>query len=325
MNDTTSTALLRYVCEHPEDDDARLIYADCLEDQGRPERAELIRVQVDLARDYDPTAAARETELLTLHGDRWREEVAAWARPGSNFRRGFVAEVRCTVVDWLAGGDDLVARTPVEEVFFEPGPTDAVALAQSAALAGVRTLILCHADLRDEGVNHLVSSTHLSNLRELFLAGNDLSDIATLWIGTGNLVNLTELDLRDNQISDLGATRLATSPNLRRLTTLYLVNNEISSGGAEWVARGPWTNLTHLYLNHNQIGDEGVRALAASPRLSPLTELDLRDNRITDEGARLLAASTTLGNLRELLLRGNPIRNRGWTLLRQRFGSRVRL
>jgi uncharacterized protein (TIGR02996 family) len=325
MTSTTTTSLLRYLCKHPDDDSARLVYADHLEDQAEDERAELIRVQIALTHDYDPAAADREAELLALHGERWRQEVPAWARRGSNFRRGFVAEVRCTVVDWLAGGEDLVARTPVEEVFFEPGPTDTVALASSAALVQVRTLILCNAGLGDQGLSDLLESPNLTGLRELFLAGNHLTDNAAHIIGElGNLAHLSELDLRDNHLSDAGATRLAMSHILGQLTTLYLVNNQIGNAGAVGLARGQWSDMTHLYLNHNLIGDEGVWALNC-PRMATLTELDLRNNRITDEGARLLAESTHLVNLRELLLRGNPISTAGLFQLRQHFGSRLRL
>jgi uncharacterized protein (TIGR02996 family) len=327
MTDSTSRALLRYLCEHPDDDSARLVYADHLEDQGRPERAELIRVQVGLTRGQDSTAAARETELLTLHGDRWREEVPGWARPGSNFRRGFVAEVRCSVVEWLAGGEDLVARTPVEEVFFEPGPTDARALGASPALSRLRTLILCHASLGDAGVRDLVVfSPHLGRLRELFLAGNDLgNEAADLIALTASLKQLTELDLRDNRIGDEGAHSLASSETLGHLTTLYLVNNRIGDEGARRLAYGPWMNLAHLYLNHNQIDDEGAGFLAGSPRLARLIELDLRDNLIGNAGAHRLATSHYLRNLGELLLRGNPIGPAAVAALRQRFGSRVRI
>ncbi len=240
MNDATSAALLRYLCERfPDDDAARLVYADHLEDQGRHERAELIRVQVGLTRGYDPTAAARETELLTLHGDNWREEVPAWARPGSNFHRGFVAEVRCTVVDWVAGGADLVARTPIEEVFFEPGPTDAATLAASPALSRVPDAdpVPCRPSAQRARSRSSPGLSISPISEELFLAGNDLGNEAVHWLaGARSLAKLTELDLRDNRISDAGAGLLAAASHFRQLTTLYLVNNRIGdeASGSGW-------------------------------------------------------------------------------------------
>ncbi len=59
---TTETALLRAVCEQPEDDGVRLIYADWLEDHGLAERAELIRV--GLERSWTPGSVGPDTGLV---------------------------------------------------------------------------------------------------------------------------------------------------------------------------------------------------------------------------------------------------------------------
>ena len=52
---------LRAIIEHPEDDTPRLIYADWLEENGDPDRAEFIRVQCELARldDHEQGAPLR--------------------------------------------------------------------------------------------------------------------------------------------------------------------------------------------------------------------------------------------------------------------------
>jgi uncharacterized protein (TIGR02996 family) len=52
-------ALLRAICENPDDDAPRLIYADWLDEHGRTEDAEFIRVQIELARQK-VTAQYRE-------------------------------------------------------------------------------------------------------------------------------------------------------------------------------------------------------------------------------------------------------------------------
>lgn len=46
---TDGDRLLRAILDHPEEDTPRLLYADWLEENGRPERAEFIRVQVAIA------------------------------------------------------------------------------------------------------------------------------------------------------------------------------------------------------------------------------------------------------------------------------------
>ena len=82
------------------DDAPRLVYADWLEEQGKLERAQLIRAQCELAGlpAWHPRAvlAAWEVEaLVAQHGDRWRAELPAldgieW----TEFERGFVSTVR---------------------------------------------------------------------------------------------------------------------------------------------------------------------------------------------------------------------------------------
>ena len=65
------SALLRAVCDNPDDDAPRLIYADWLDDTGnvaRVARAEFIRLQIGLARAplSDRTVAAREQRAWQL-------------------------------------------------------------------------------------------------------------------------------------------------------------------------------------------------------------------------------------------------------------------
>src|SRR5579884_2161815 len=68
--------LWRDIVEAPEEDAPRLVYADLLDENGQPERAEFIRLQVEHAR-LDPDDARRqelrlrEEELLSAHGAEW--------------------------------------------------------------------------------------------------------------------------------------------------------------------------------------------------------------------------------------------------------------
>src|SRR5262249_10801808 len=47
---TQGEAILQGVLDNPDDDTPRLVYADWLDDHGDPDRAEFIRVQIELAR-----------------------------------------------------------------------------------------------------------------------------------------------------------------------------------------------------------------------------------------------------------------------------------
>src|SRR5262249_50649041 len=83
----------------PEDDGVRLIYADWLQENGQPERAEFIRAQVELARlgEDDPRREAladRQDELLAAHGDEWCSALLYRHHPEDvRFRRGFLEKM----------------------------------------------------------------------------------------------------------------------------------------------------------------------------------------------------------------------------------------
>src|SRR5262249_20347749 len=100
---TVEEALLSDIRANPDDDRVRLIYADWLQENGQPQRAEVIRVQVELARlaDDDPRREAladRQDELLAAHRDEWwpvRESGTVRA----TFHRGLVEEVSVATAD----------------------------------------------------------------------------------------------------------------------------------------------------------------------------------------------------------------------------------
>src|SRR4051794_39215087 len=103
-------ALLSACKERPEENAPRLVLADWLEEHGQPQRAELIRLQVELARSapWERGRAQRERrvrELTRAHAVEWLGGLAAHL-DGWEFRRGLVwgrGEVRSHARDPLAG------------------------------------------------------------------------------------------------------------------------------------------------------------------------------------------------------------------------------
>jgi serine/threonine protein kinase len=140
------------------------------------------------------------------------------------------------------------------------------------------------------------------------------------------LAKRSRLHLEGNQISDAGIKALAASPCLANVTHLFLFNNCIGDEGARALAESPYlANLSELNLGHNRIGDAGVIALANAPTLANLSALILVSNLIGDAGAQALAASPYLANLAELKPLDNRISAAGVSVLRERFGKRVRI
>lgn len=103
-------ALFRALCEQPAEDTARLVYADWLEENGKAERAEFVRLQCEawnLCPAYPTLAEARTraSVLLKRHGDAWHAELPALpgVRWGDLFVRGFVDKVELDHVPDIGG------------------------------------------------------------------------------------------------------------------------------------------------------------------------------------------------------------------------------
>jgi uncharacterized protein (TIGR02996 family) len=136
---TDREALLRAVCEHPDDDLPRLVLADWLDEHDEPDRAEFIRCEIELARDFGGQSmtsgwmAARETDRhawlthrLAILSSRkrmhWWNELpqmrGEWSW-GRTTERGFFPNL------WLGSSTTLVRRpdllwvTPLTQLYIE--------------------------------------------------------------------------------------------------------------------------------------------------------------------------------------------------------------
>jgi uncharacterized protein (TIGR02996 family) len=323
------------ILEQPDDDVARLIYADWLEDNDEPERAEFIRLQVELARlpGDDPSRPAlleRERELRWEHGRQWAGALPRLVR-AYEFRRGFVEWVRMDVPGFLRHAEQLFQMAPVREldVYVERG--QGPLLARCPHLARLRGLDLNLAGSDEAGLAELLNSHHLAGLRSLrlrCLAGSvgglaavrRLDVLTTLDIGnnmlgaealvalwTAHLPALEMLYLNANALGDAVVQHLAELPLLERLQGLELSVNNVSPAGAQALARSRYVGrLTALWLGFNHLGDTGARALADSTRLH-LTRLYLGNNGLGLAGVEALARSPQLAGLTHLDLDYNHL------------------
>jgi hypothetical protein len=89
---------------------------------------------------------------------------------------------------------------------------------------GLETLNLSHTQITDAGVAHLAS---LTQLKKLWLAGNQITDISPL----ASLTQLQILDLQKNAITDV-----PPFPSLRQLDLLWLSENPITDERLEQLA-----------------------------------------------------------------------------------------
>ncbi|HEY1189025.1 MAG TPA: TIGR02996 domain-containing protein [Gemmata sp.] len=329
---TVNSPLLASVHAEPDDDTARLVLADWLQEHGDPARAEFIRVQIaqmQLDRE-DPRQHAlrdRESALLKAHERRWRAHLPDWARKLGTFHRGFIDKVTVPAEQFLARGAELLGCLPLGSVQLEHAGPHAPALAACAWLGRVSGLNVRYDEgMTDDDFAALVASPHLGRLKRLDLSIGACGDRAlralaanpvlsgleelTLYscavtapgvavlVGSPVVANLRRLDLNSNPLGDDGAAAVARSPHLGRLRSLEMGANRLGDAGARALAGAPaLAGLRRLELWMNHIGPEGIRALARAPHLGPLGYLNLDANALGDAGAEALAACPRLGEL----------------------------
>jgi uncharacterized protein (TIGR02996 family) len=293
MSDTLQR-LLDAIRTRPEDDTARLVYADWLEEQGDAARAELVRVQVSRARlsAWDPERVRlqlRERALLAEHGERWRSELpelkgVTWG----SFRRGLIGRASFASVEVLQQNLEALRGLPVLEgialrwaaendwdkigaieglrSLTVHGPlldeTDMDGLAQSPLLSALTTLNLVESRMSREPFQRLLSSPHLGQLETLRVPHHLLSSLEDLVQAT-TLPALRELDLSVATMEELGSSGRDTET--------------LGSAAAGHLAAWPGlAQLRSLNLSGNAISEEGLLALLSSPRAAGLKELHVR-------------------------------------------------
>jgi len=209
-------ATLAQIVAKPWDDTPRLAYADAVQ-STRPERAELIRLQIERfaserARGIEVgRPSAREKQLLERHGDDWARYIAHYARPfspsaeyqGYEFERGFVAQIR-TDPDIVSDATSrLFELAPIEHLDLT-NDGDLRSALLSPALAALRSLRLNDVGLTDEDVVAFARDGHVDRLE---------------W-----------LDLRANKFGRAGVEALVASPKIRSIPMVLLGSHPYNPG-----------------------------------------------------------------------------------------------
>lgn len=262
---TNENAFLRAIARSPDDDTLRLVYSDWLEENGRPRRAEFVRVQIELASlpvgdSRRGELEGRERDLLRGNERQWLGPLRAWLG-GWQFRRGLVE------------GVSLKAQTLLKHA------------ATLFRLAPIR-----HAEVHKAGKlgSALAECRHLASLTSLRVRGLYTADAAYL-LASPHLGGLTSLGLPEASLQDAGVEALAGSPLLAQLADLDLCCNGIHDEGVLALAASPHASrLERLDLSRNWVEDAGAAALAESPALAGLKSLRL--SRIWRGGMGLLKA-----------------------------------
>jgi uncharacterized protein (TIGR02996 family) len=271
-------ALLSAILAQPAEDVPRLIYADWLQENGQPERAEFIRAQVWAAQaePFSPQARAHADaakKLERAHSAGWaqhiRQRVTQW-----QFVRGFIEHVGVNAERFPPNAGPLFAAEPVRslQVFWrarlvddEPGPF--AAFFNAPQLERVVRLSLSNLGLAAPDFDALAACPHLGNLTHLSLRNNPVNPgwLTTLLVGPA-LPALTGLDL--GSVTNLGPALADALPRVehRRFTRLDLGHIAFT-----------WQQIKPVLESRCVQGVEELRLewLTGSGRPGPLTHLNL--------------------------------------------------
>jgi uncharacterized protein (TIGR02996 family) len=227
-----------HILAEPDDEVARLAYADWLQEQGgaeREARAEFIRVQCQLAHLEEPgrwndwaeaarrlrALRQRERELLDQHGQEWTRPVLAYAM-SPVFRRGFIEQVSVYGSTFVQHAPQLFGLAPIRRIHFVGVPQrikELAACPHLARLAGMELMGCGDAQLR-----RLLDSPFLTRLTELSLRGLRLTQRHVQVLAECPLLaRLDVLDLRQPSHSyNVPLLPLLRSPHLARVGRLLL-------------------------------------------------------------------------------------------------------
>lgn len=333
---------MRAICEHPDDDTPRLVFANGLDEHDDPDRAEFIRLQIELAGLPDgkkkQARQVREKELLDAHATKWMKplkpyfayyyegDYAHYYAPPVVFRRGFVETIAMDVGTFGDRADEVFALAPIRVLRLQDAqPLDN--LARCEDLLRLTGLNLPGAILSADGSDApvLFRSKYLANLTSLVARGHDDNghlDTAGLraLAGTRHLTKLERLDISDNWLFGSNVTARESTAHRKLL----------------WVLGEKMPALRELRLGNTGLQDGEVSGLTGHAWVSRLRVLDLRNNQLAEHGCRSLCESKHLADLEKLELTGNehrdpttgtwgPLNSTVTQMLKKRFGKGVAL
>ncbi len=193
-------ALLRAICDHPDDDTPRLVFADWLTEQGGPVNtawANAIRAQIWDAQGLpDHPLKGRPLLFRSYYGRYWLfDRIGCDVFGWNDWDRGFPATATRPVVRLRAAWPRIAHRIPVRRI-------EAY-------------------ELTDAGVADFVTWPGLHTVRELQISGYwqlpVSPDALALLAGCEALRGLVELDARYVELNDRTVLALLDSPHLTNL------------------------------------------------------------------------------------------------------------
>jgi uncharacterized protein (TIGR02996 family) len=331
-------ALIAAILVNPDEDTPRLMFADWLDEHGDPARAEFIRLQCALAREFEAeadlpddfgtghsydsqwgmsgrphdteerlTLLRREQELLIAHAEEWRNGLPEYAngfrfQQSIRFHRGFVGRVCVALGPLIKSPAALWRHHPVDSLLLINGGAARLKIPTCRPLAALRELWLVGDAMAPDMVAPIADCPYLSGLRRLGF-GHEVADAAARDLARSPYLKPVTLEFDASKMGEPEFAALMNRPFASRLRRLKVRASE--HYGAHVVADAPLTELRRLELRYSSYGDAGVAALTRSKYLTQLVTLDLSNTNLTDAALRALAGWPGLASVRALNLGEN--------------------
>ncbi len=278
-------AFLRTIIAQPDDDLPRLVYADWLDENDDPARAEFIRVQCELAHLPDdaerrPMLEDREHELLSEHEPAWLGSdligLQEW-----EFQRGFLHSVTARLDDLMSYPDSFHQLTTVRDYT----PTERVGgtvpkdLLRSPLFARLESFDLSQFGHFDQTLDGLLTKDRFPALKRFS----------------------TPRILRNDRLG----SRLKNWPVISQLQSLILSGSETRDwqnpfDTQELVSGLATSQLSELLAHDCDISVDGLCRLLAAPFAANLKSLDISRCPVDEEGLRAFRDANPAMRLRRL-------------------------
>ncbi len=197
---------LRMIAENPDDDAPRLVFADWLDEHDMPERAEFIRLQIELAR-MDPsdegypekTARMRRCGIFTEKGKYPFFDHLPTKTAKIGFRRGFIESIHDTSKKFDTSGFDLL---PIQTLY-----THGDGLAQFKQFTNLKRLrYLDYSGAKPQTILKAIGKEGwFKEVEELVIAEVKAKELRSGLIQKFDLPNLREFYIRTEAFYGLGA------------------------------------------------------------------------------------------------------------------------
>jgi uncharacterized protein (TIGR02996 family) len=245
--------LLQTVLEQPDDLNARLVYADALQDAGDP-RGEFIAFQIQ----GNPAAEP----LLKQYRAEWSQFLRPAVKQGYRFINGFIERITLKVslsVDNLNYLPGYFENTPLREVRFRALGARALNLAAMTDCTSRLTwLDLKHAALSGKSFTELMTG-QWDLVERMWLPSNSIGNIGLESLVEANLPRLESVNLHGTRLNDQSLEILLQWPQFPRMTELNLRGNDFSDEAlTDFCSKIP--QMTRLGLP--MLNSESAQALA---------------------------------------------------------------